>query len=74
MGKDPGGGNFYADSPTLLCSAADPAVAACFADKEQEARLAAPTHTAYPTRPTGPAAPKIFTLYMHVYACICMYE
>ena len=35
MGKDPSGGLFYADSPTLLCNPVDPSVAACFDAQEQ---------------------------------------
>ena len=38
MGKDPAGGAFYADSPTLLCNPVDPAVALCFAAQEQQVR------------------------------------
>ena len=38
MGKDPAGGAFYADSPTLLCNPVDPAVASCFAAQEQQVR------------------------------------
>ena len=38
MGKDPAGGTFYADSPTLLCNPVDPVVAACFADQEQRVK------------------------------------